>query len=791
MFMTLSSLRHALRRLHHAKASSAVIVTTVGLALAAVSTVFTFAFPLLVRPMPLDREGRTVAIFGTSPRGSSENVSAPAFLDYRAAARTVESVAALRYGGGGTLRGPASAERVLGVSVTPNFFSTLGVAPMLGRWFTGNENPDSVILSAALWRRFFHADPNVISSRVEIVGGAVTIVGVLPDEFWFANRQIEFWRPLRFTAAQTANRADRPLTVVARLRPSTTSLAVQHEARDIAARLSRQYPATDGKLGLRVEPLADRVNREIRPMLAMLTLAVLCLLLIAAANVAGILTARTMDRAREFAVRTALGAPRRRLIGQVLAENLVLGVIGCLAGLPLAHAASRWLLSIIPIDYQYAVAGIDRVGVSAPVLAASLAAAVGMSLLFALAPALYATRSGVQPALRAGSRVAPARTLARGTLVAVQIALGVVLLTGTAVILTEMARLGRADVGYQPDRVLSMRLFLGSGYNDILRFTRFLDQAAARAHELPSVQAASFATYLPVSELGTVSAHIEGRQEPESAAFLVVSPGYFRTLGIGLLQGRDFVGRDDSRGPRVALVNETLAKRYWPRADALGRRIRLPMNDEPFEIAGVVSDARPRLSDRVQPTIYATYAQIGPAGTVLMVRSAGDPASLTAALRRAVWSLDRDISIRWEGTLRQFDDDELWQRRLSTRVLGLLALIAVLLAGAGVYGVLASYVSERVPEIGIRMALGATPGDIRAQVLKPALAMSAAGTAAGVGLALAANRAVRSLLFGIQLSQWTTMALVAAFFFAVACVAAYMPILRAIRVDPAASLRRE
>ena len=782
---------HALRRLHRAKAASAVIVVTVGFALAAVATVFTFAFPLLVRPLPLDREGRAVMIYGTSPRGGSENISVPAFLGYRSAARTVESVAALRYGGGGTLRGPASAERVLGVFATPNFFSTLAVAPMLGRAFTENESPDSVILSAALWRRFFHANPNVISSRVEVVGGAVTVVGVLPDEFWFANRQIEFWRPLRFTPAQTANRSDRPLTVIGRLRPRTTPLAAHQEVRDIAAQLSRQYQATDGKFGLRVEPLADGVNRAIRPMLAMLTLAVLCLLLIAAANVAGILTARAMDRAREFAVRTALGAPRRRLIGQVLAENLVLGVMGCLAGLPVAQAASRWLLSIIPIDYQYAVAGMDRVGVSAPVLAASLAIAVLMTLLFALAPAVQATRSGMQLVLRAGSRVVPARALARGTMVAVQIALGVVLLTGTAVIVAEMTRVGRADVGYQPDRVLSMRLFLGSGYNDLPRFRRFLDQAVERAAGLPSVEAASFATYLPVSGLGTISARIEGRQEPEPAAFLVVSPGYFRTLGIRLLQGRDFAGGDDSRGPRIAVVNETLAKMYWPGADPLGRRIRLPMSEEPFEIAGVVRDTRPRLSDRIQPTIYATYAQTGPAGTVLMVRSAGDPASLTAALRCAVWDLDRDISIRWEGTLRQFDDDELWQRRLSTRVLGLLAVIAVLLAGAGVYGVLASYVSERVPEIGIRMALGATPGDIRAQVLRPALAISAAGAAAGVGLALAANQAVRSLLFGIQLSQWTTMALVSAFFLAIACVAAYVPILRAIRVDPAASLRSE
>jgi putative ABC transport system permease protein len=796
----LQDFRFALRSLRHTPGFALAAVLTFAIGIGATTAIFTVLHAVLLRPLPYADPDRLVVLLheGQFP------VSPADFLDYRRYVRSYERISAAQ-AWSATLASGEGAERLPGLQVTADLFRTLGVPAALGRTFVNGEDQPGrdrvVLLSDALWKRRFGGDRGVVGRAVTLDGEPFTIVGVMPPSFrfapfWATNATI--WRPLSL-AARSSDRAGRSLRVFARLRDGVTLEQARAEASAVAARLASAFPATNAQLGMEVVALREKVVSGVRPTLWLLAATVALVLLIACVNVASLQIVRGSARQKELAVRAALGAARRRLVWQTLAESLVLSAAGGSVGLLLA----TWLLGLIGALLPAASLPVpDELSLDGAVAAFAVLLIVLTGVAAGLAPALQLSRANVQETLQDGSRGATEGVRGRGVrrgLLGLELALALALLAGAGLMGRTLLRLQDIDPGFDPRNLLTFTLSLGGTPHNDARL-QYFDRVSQVMAAVPGVAAVSAINHLPLAgDTWRFRIQPEGRPEPRpgdesSATWRLVRTGYFSTMRLRL-RGRDFDSRDRPDGLPVCIVNETMARRHWPGQDPIGRRVGVGTSDRRWlTVVGVSADARQsEWTGSVPEEIYAPYAQhateFGSAELSFVVRTAGDPLELATAVQRAVWSVDSSVPISGTATMDRVIVDRLWRSRVTALLLGVFAAVALVLAALGVYGVSAYSTSRRTREIGIRVALGARPSQVVSLALGETLAPILGGLAVGCGVALALARLAASLLYGVGPGDPITFVAAAVALGVIALAAAWLPARRASRIDPAVVLR--
>jgi predicted permease len=802
----LADLRFALRALRRAPGFVLAAVLCLGLGLGANTTVYSLVNALVFRPLPYGESERLIAITHENPaQGQTRaDISLPAALDVAERARTLAGVAATdtRLV---NLTGVDRPEALPAATVSGRWFELLRVRPIVGRVLRAEESEGGgarvVVLGEQLWRERFGADPSVVGRAIALDGAPYTIVGVVPDAAGMSGDRERLWIPLAHDR-DPAQRGWHSYDAIARLKPGVTLEAARAELHAIGARLAAEFPDSDRGWAIDALPLREHlVPGDVATVFAIMLGAVGFVLLIAAANVANLLLARTTGRARELAVRAALGAGRLRVLRLVLLESVLVALAGGALGVLIAQGGVRALRDAVPVNYPaWLVFDLDW-----RVLAYALAMATATGLLFGLVPALRATRRAVAPTLRASGRGssagAGARRLRDG-LVVVELALSLVLLAGAGLMVKSMLRLQTVDPGFQPAGVLAARLRLGGErYDAVAARGALLARAAERLRALPGVVAVSAVSAAPLSGSGTSSSFdVQGRNVPEGqepvAETRTVLPGYFATMRMPLLAGRDFTAAEaHDTAARVVVVNETMARRWWPGQDPIGRRVSIGGDGEDapwLTVVGVTRDVRQRrLGRAAEEQMYLPFATGARREMTLLVRTAGDPATLAPALRREVGALDAALPFVDLDTMTAVVHRSLWLQRLYGVLFGAFAGAAVLLAVVGVYGVIAYAVAQRVRELGVRLALGARPRDVAALMLRDGARLAGLGLGVGLVLALGVTRVLGATLQGVSPHDPAVFLGVTTVLGAAALIASWIPARRAARVDPAHSLRAE
>ncbi len=805
----LQDIRFGVRMLRKNPGFTAVAVLTLALGIGANGAIFSVVNSVLLNPLAYKNPDRLVTIlhYGSSP------VSAGNYLDWRDQSKSFEAMGAAQ-AWGPNLTEAAQPEHLIGLQVTQSMLPLLGVQPLLGRLFVEGEdragNDGEVVIGYGLWQRRFSGDANVLGKTMELDGRAYTVVGVMPPSFQFAPFWVthaELWAPLPLEAS-AQNRGATSLRVFARLKRGVTLSQARAEMATITARLEQTYPGTNTDMV--VTPLKEQVVGNIETPLLVLLGAVGFVLLIACANVAHMLLARAAARQKEMAVRTALGAGRWRVIRQMLTENILLAAMGGSLGLLLAYAATRALVALSPAD----VPRVESVSIDAGVVAFLLAVTVITSLAFGVAPAVRASDVNLTDALKESGRGASEgvhHSRVRNTLVASEFALALVLLIAAGLMIRSLIALESIEPGFNPHGVLSMIVPVdGSQEADPMHRAIFYRQMLERVRSLPGIQSAAGINHLPIAgDLWDQNFLIEGRPMPAPADFpdaiyRVVTPGYFQTMGIRLLQGRDISEADTAGAPSVVVINETMAHTYWPGQNPLGQRIafRTAENRTWMTVIGIVKD--PMLHDwtgKPTPELYvAAFQDAGFLGNpgptragyiTLVARTAGDPAAMTASVKSAIWSIDPNLPITSVLTMDEVVAQANARPRFEMLLLSLFAAIALVLAAVGIYGVMSYSVGQRTHEIGIRISLGASPGDVLLLVVRQGLVLALAGSAAGLVSAFMLARLMTKLVYGVAPTDAVTFASVAMLLIGVALVACWIPARRAMRVDPMVALRHE
>jgi putative ABC transport system permease protein len=808
MLNLLQDLRFSLRVLARRPGFTAVAVLTLALGIGANTAIFTIAHTLLIEQLPYPHAERlTTVLENNLSRGWPLFTVSPAnFLDWRRTATSFDAIAAygvvtLNY------RGSDAPERLRALSGTEGFLEMLGGTPARGRGFLLDEfSPGRelvVILNHGFWQRAFGGREDVVGQAVTLNGLRYAVVGVMGPGWTFGGRNIDAFVPRAFTDGDSQARGGHFLSVIGRIRPGVTADQAQTEMSALAERLEREYPDTNAGWGVVVTPLREAVVGPVRPMLFVLLSAVAVLLLIACANVANMLLARATVRAREMAVRRAIGAGAGRIVRQLFTESVVLAVAGGALGVLLAHWGLKTLLTAYPNLLPRSAA----ISVDGTVLGFTTLLAVTAAVVFGLAPALSAARSGLFDSLREGTAGGSGGRFRRGLrngLVVGEVALALVLLMGAGLLLKSYARLGQVEPGFATAGRLSATTILPQPkYQDSARMAGFYHEAVERLAALPGVDSVALTSTLPISGNDELySIEFEGRPplppgQGVSALYYLVSPGYLETMGIPVVQGRAFTEDDRDGAPRVAIVNDEFVRLHFPGEDPLGRRIRMGRDSTIVrEIVGVVGSVKHYgLDDRPQAQMYEPFAQMPATAMTFVVKASVDPASLSPSVRRQIQQVDPDQPVITITTLEQMLAASTAQWRVQTTLLGLFAGVALLLAAVGLYGVMSYVVSQRTREIGIRMALGARGGSVLALVLRHALALTAAGLIIGAGVAFVSARALSStlepMLFQVDPSDAGVMLAVAAGLAAVAVLATLIPARRAVRVDPIRAVRAE
>ncbi|MGI9182538.1 MAG: ABC transporter permease [Longimicrobiaceae bacterium] len=804
----LQDLRYSARGLSKAPGFTALVVLTLALGIGANTAIFSVVNALLLRPLPYAEADRLVRLFQTFPtpdgRGTG-SVSPPNFRDWREQNRSFEELTAYT-GGNVNLQGVDTPERLSSVAATANLFSVLGVQPQLGRGFAAGEDElgvaPVVVLSDGLWRRRFGADPALIGQTILLDGQQHTVIGVMPPDFRFpaGSGRTEVWVPLQLPPQALESRGSNWMTVMGRLRPGVSLEAAQAEMSGIARRLEEQYPEIQEGRGVLLRPVREVVIGDVRPRLLMLLGAAGFVLLIACANAANLLLARSTARRREIAVRTALGATRGRVVQQFLAEALLLALGGAVVGLLLARQTVAAVVALAGQSLPRAGEISFDAGVFAFLLLATLVSAVA----FGLVPALRATGARLHEDLKEGGVKASGGrggVRFRGALVVAQIALSLVLLVGAGLLMRTFGALLGTETGMQTDNVLTMSIAIPpQRYPEGDMVERFHAQVRERVQALPGVRAAGWTSNLPLQSWGMNGwFEIPGRPEPVNsseqpfAEFRLVSPGYFAALGIPVVRGRDLSPQDGPESP-VVLINRTLSDRYFPNEDPVGRRIVL--NNVELEIVGVMADVRQaELALAPLGELYLPYdvfaGQFGLPSYTLVVSTQVPPTTLTGAVRGAIRSVDPEQPVYNVQTMQQVVRGSISDRQLYLWLLGTFAGIALLLAAAGIYGVISHSVTQRTREIGIRMALGAGAGTVLGLVVRHGATLALLGLVIGVSAAFALTRLLQGLLYGVSATDPLTFAAVGVLLTSVAMLASYLPARRATRVDPMIALRAE
>jgi putative ABC transport system permease protein len=804
-------LRFGLRVLLKNPGFTAVAVVALALGVAANTAIFSVVHQVLLQPLPYREPGRLVMLWEMNrPRERHQNVVNPAnLLDWEEQTDVFEDVAAF-FDMRANLTGAGDPVEVPVQLATPNLFRVLGVEPIKGRGFAPEDAepnaPKVVVLSYGLWQRRFGADPGIVGKTLTFSGTPETVVGVMPAGFqWFVRKGSltaqapEAWTPFNL-AGQFRQRSGRFMSAVARLKEGVTRERAQVELSQLAARLEQQYPDFDTGWGVEVVPLREQFAGPIRPALWVLLGAVGFLLAVACANVANLLLARAASRQKEIAIRAALGAGRWRVVRQLLTESLLLAVTGGGLGLLLAWWGVDALVALSPRD----LLDIGSVRLNLPVLAFTLGVSLLTGVVFGLVPALEASRLDAGESLKEGARGTTGgrrgRRL-RGAFVVAQVALSLVLLVGAGLMVRSFARLNSVNPGFNADGLLTMRVQLPPRkYREDERVIAFHRQAVERVAALPGVLSAGATNFLPFAGPGAATGFtVVGRPAPlpgeePVTEVRVTDENYFRTMGIPVLRGRTYSAQEATEERHVAVVSEALARKYFPGEDPLGRSIVVDMKlkPEPTEIIGVVGDVKHQgLEEEPKPTVYWPPPELTYSTMTLVVRAQGDPAALAAAARREIQSIDPEQPVADVRTMRQLLAESVGRARFSAWLLGLFAVVALVLAGVGLYGVVSYAVAQRTHEIGLRVALGAQRRDILRLVLGDGMLLVAAGLCAGLLGALALTRLMSSLLYGVSATDPLTYAGIALLLAAVALLACLVPARRATKVDPMVALRYE
>jgi putative ABC transport system permease protein len=800
-------LRYGWRMLLKRPGFSLIAVTALALGIGLNSAVFSLINAILLKPLNLPELDRIVALWETVPsQGMERNETAVAnYVDWRAQSSSFEQLALYTWSTQ-NLTAVEPPERVRGFRVTPNLLDTVGIKPMLGRNFTAEEGQpgqDGVaLLTYGLWQRRFGGDPQIVGKTIVLNGLNRTVVGVLPQGMNFP-RGGEVLIPLAFTPQLANDRSGHGYLTVGRLKAGVTVEQAQQDLTAIARRLEQQYPQSNTGRGVVVRTLVADTVRNYKPATLASFGAVCFVLLIACANVANLLLARAAERTKEIAVRVALGASRWRILRQLLLESTILACIGGAFGVLVALWGVEALKAALPDDAVLMMPGLTELGINPRVLAYTAALSLVTGVLFGLAPAWQASRPNVNETLKeSGGKAASGagRQRLRGALVVAEIALALVLLIGAGLLMKSFLRLMQANPGFNPDNVLTMSLTLPvTKYKEPAQRAEFYQQLERRVAALPGVEAVGFINYLPLGGSNSSSPFLpEGRPAPPPGQefmgrYRACTPQYFQSLGIRLLKGRLFTERDTADAPPVIVVNETLARQYWPQGDAVGKRLRLwPTDRGPWrEVVGVVNDVQHEMNSPVTPDYYLPHAQDPWSTMVLTVRTKTEPLALVAAVRSEVQALDRDQPVYEVRTMATVRDRSIIHFRFASVVFGIYGLLALVLAATGIYGVMSYAVSQRTHEIGVRMALGAQAADVVKLVIKQGMVLTLGGLACGLLIAFAVTSAMKTILYEVKATDSLTFTLVTLALAAIALLACYLPARRATKVDPLVALRYE
>ena len=801
----LQDLRYGARMLLKKPGFTLIAVMTLALGIGANTAIFSVVNAVLLRPLPYPNAGRLMTIWEDHrARNGPERewTSPPGFEDWRDQAKSFDHVVALQ-GWGPTLTGQGEPEQLTGALVSHDALAALGVAPALGRAFRPEEDQrgveSAVIISHRLWARRFGADPSLAGKRISLNGENLMVVGVMPAGFKFpVITNADVLRPIQTALNPGCQRGCSTIRVMARLKPGATEAQARAELNAIAARVGQQFPDTNSKVGATLIPLREFQVGPVKAQMLALLVAVSFVLLIACANVANLLLARSAARAPEIAIRASLGAGQWRIARQLLSESLLLAVIGGAMGLLLAY----WLVDLLVSFSPQGTPRLDEIGVDGRALGYTLAIAVLTGLLFGSAPVWQLFKADLNQSLRDGGKGLQAARSGRralNSLVVAETALALTLLVGAGLLVKSFIGLQRVDPGFNPRNVLTAVVTLPRAvYPERNQIAPFYDQLLERVRTLPGAQSAAAISTLPLSGSNADDEFvIEGRPAPQPDQRPVawtnsVSSDYFRAMGMRLIAGREFNESDNENSPKVVIISEATARRYFPNEDPIGKRIGDGRPDGWREIVGVTADVKHfGLNQDARASMFFPHRQRPSRGMFIVARAAADPLSLSSALRTTVASMDKNLAVSNIGAMEEITAQSIGQERFTLLLIGVFSMIALLLAAAGIYGVMSYAVAQRTHEIGVRVALGAQTRDVLKLVVVQGMALVMAGVGIGLAAALALTRFISGLLFGVSATDPMTFAGVAALLALVALLACWVPARRAAKVDPMVALRCE
>jgi len=810
----LQDIRFGIRMLLRSPSVSIVATIALALGIGANTAIFSVVNAVLLRPLPFRDSENLIAVFETDYERGQErgSYSYPNFLDLRQQNTVFERIASFR-GSDYIMTGRGEPARLQGSVVSSDLFPLLRVSPLIGRTFLAeedrpSENARAVVLSEQLFQQRFNSDASILNQPITLDGVNYTVVGVMPRSFQFPiqNEPVELWTTMAIDASgsepATTQRGAHFIKLIARLKPGVTEQQAQAEVNTIAARLAQQFPDSNTRKGIRLEPALRALVGDVRPALLILLGAVSCVLLIACANVANLLLARAMGRHKEMAIRSALGAGRTRIIRQLLTESVLLSLVGGAVGLLLAVWWSDLLVALGKEDIPRAV----NVALDWRVLGFTLGVSILTGIIFGLLPALHSSKTALTESLKEGGRTsgsASPRNRVRATLVVCEVAIAVVLLVAAGLLIQSLWRLQQVHPGLQPDNVLTFNVALPDVRYSSDKQSQFFQELRGRLSGLPGVKSVSSVLPLPLSgDRFSISFQIDGRpvapKDEPSADFFSVDVGYFHTMGIPIIKGRDFNQHDQHKSPPVIIVSEKFARRYFPGEDAIGKRIHpgissIEGEDSTMrEIVGVVGDVKHRgLNLEPRETYYVPQTQIPFTQMAGVVKTTGDPKSLVAAVTKEVAVMDKDLPLFSVKTMDEYLATSVAAPRFNTTLLSIFAAVALVLTVVGLYGVMSYSVAQRTSEIGIRLALGAQTSDVLKMIIKQGINLIVLGLLLGLFGAMALMRVVSGLLFGVTTRDPLTFTVVALLLLTIALLACLVPAWRATKVDPMDALRCE
>ena len=813
----LKDIRYGVRGLIKRPGFTAIALITLALGIGANTAIFSVINAVLLRPLQFkDPEQLVIVWEDASFAGFPRNTPAPGiYFDWKNQNQSFSDMAACAEVSF-NITGDGDPERVMAFTVTENFFPLFGVQPLIGRNFLPEEDRPGankvVLLSHSLWQSRYGGDPQIINRNITLNGAKHTVVGVMPASFQFMEKEVRLWVPIAFEPEDMSNRGGHYLKVVARLKPGVTQPQAQADLDAVMARVAKDFPGEtmEGKLGAIVMPMREQLVGETRSSLIVLLVAVACVLLIACANVAGLLLARAVVRRREIALRVALGASRVRVVRQLLTESLLLATVAGVLGSLLAYWSFAFLQGLVPPE----MALLTSLDLDTRILAFTLLISIVTGIIFGLVPALQSANIDLNDALKQGSARTTSTSRLRNGLIVSEVALSIVLLVGAGLLIQTLFQLFRQYAVLEPEKVLTLRTVLpreswgqSTGkYSEPQQRNNFYQQVLDRVEAMPGVVAAGYSTSVPLLwKGGTSGFYPEGLRDPipgmaYDANHRQVSADYLKAMNIPLRQGRYFTKGDNEHSMPVAIINETMARQYWPGENAMGRRFKIGAPDDPERpwttIVGIVADVRQMgIDEPVKAEMHLPHRQITHNPWFiprdLAIRTTGETSSLVSGVRQAIREVDPDQPVSNVATMAEVLGEEAAQRRMGMIMLVGFAVLALLLASLGIYGVLAYFVTQHTNEIGVRLALGATPRNILFLVLKKGMGLTLIGVAIGIAASFVFTRWMSSLLFGVKAADPLTFVAVPLLLGIVALLACAIPARRATKVDPMVALRYE